>query len=175
VQQQLNYIHFIIIYSFAGFLAYLIFFFVLYFTGGNPLGQLSSLNNGSLIICVIAAIVHLRIASEHMSFFSGFKTGLFTALVISALTSIFIYIFVEYYGAAMLQEYLKQTLAILENSKGEIEKSGGKIAYQETYKSLLQLSPSDIALDNIYKKSIMGLFFSFIISLIARKPLIKTT
>ncbi|NVK49785.1 MAG: DUF4199 domain-containing protein [Cyclobacteriaceae bacterium] len=103
-----------------------------------------------------------------LSFAEGMSVGFVTYMIIALISVIGIWaifqVFPEFFETVKASK-----LQVMESSRETIISQVGEASFSNTQKSLLEMSPLDIALNDGIWKIVPGLFFTIIISIILRK------
>lgn len=158
----------------GGLLGALIFcgyFYIIYLIFENPfLVNPKSIDFFIYVGAVAGSIYYYRyhVKKLYMTFWEGFVTGVLQTFVMASLCGLFIYVFLHSENKP-LKLYIANTLHTLEQNKKGIEKNIGEKFYTQTYNEVKKTAPYDMAWFEWRTKLLLGVFITFIASLVMRK------
>lgn len=104
-----------------------------------------------------------------LHFWQGFVLGLVCYLMISLISASFIFTYTKYLNQSVFRSYVEQRVDYLEENEEGLKEEMGEQVYKDTLSSVRNISPLDIALDDLIKKSAIGTLITIIIAVILRK------
>jgi hypothetical protein len=162
IKQQLP-----IYYGVGGGIAGIIFYIIIFFSGNNFLLQFKFLDIFLLIIFSILGIIHFKRTTKQLLFKEGFQIGFVGALINSAITSLFLYLFLIY-SPDILSGYVNEQIKNLFTNKGLFTGELGQKAFTETLQNVKNTTAGIMALDNIIRKMLIAFLFVTLTSVLIR-------
>lgn len=155
---------------FAGLIA-IVMFCVLYFLDLNPFVESRILDIVLIPIFLFFAIREFRDYKNQkvLHYWQGMTVGVVTYVLMAAISAFFILFFVELLAPDALTDYVDDRIALMVDSKQEIVSQLGQDTYDESIEKLKSTSAYTLALDDLMKKSIIGLMLTIMISIILRR------
>lgn len=106
-----------------------------------------------------------------MHFWQGLTMGMVAYLMMSIGTSIFIYIISSIESTNFLSEYIRIATGQLVANKDYFIESIGQKTYDDTIVQLPKTRPVHLALDYLLKSTPIGLFLTFLLSVLMRRKI----
>ncbi len=106
--------------------------------------------------------------SGYLSFAEGMTVGFVTYGIIGVLSTLGIWIVLQF-SPELFEVIKSQKISLLSENKEMIISQVGENSFLATQKSISELNPGNVALNDGLWKIIPGMFFSIIISIIFRK------
>ncbi len=146
-------------------------FLTLYFLGKNPLFYIQPFDFGLIPLFLFLATKDFRdrYNGRVLHFWQGMTAGFFVYLGIALVSSIFIFLFLEWVDCNLVAEFITNRMEMMEKSKDVAAEGLGKEAFEKVYNEVKLTTASVLAVDNFLKKAILGLSFTILISVILRK------
>ena len=104
-----------------------------------------------------------------LRFWQGLSASFVCYLTLAMTFSVLLYLFLESTDASILEGYKEDRIRILENNRSAMVDQFGQDAYYEQISKTAQTSAYIKALDDFWKKLIIGLLLAIPISVIMRK------
>lgn len=149
-------------------------FLILYFiTTLNPLIVSKKLDSGFILlpIFIFFSIKEFKDFknNKQLRFWQGMTVGFVTYTVIAFGAAVFTFIMLEFVDPALMQEYIQDRLQMMAESKESFVEQLGATVYDKTIVDIKAVTAYIIAIDELLKKMLIGMFFTIIISVILRK------
>jgi len=143
----------------------------LYFMGRNPLIDIRIVDVVVLSVFLVFSMREFRDKFNNgaLHYWQGVSIGMVTYIVTALISAIFILVFVEFIKPDILQEYVTNRLELLDLNKQQLIDTINADAYEKAVEGVKKTKASDLALDDLLKKSFIGLFLTIIIAVILRK------
>lgn len=159
-------------YGLIGIFLYGTLFLLLYFLGYNPLVAGRPWDFGFLLmpLMIFFAIKDFKVNhnSGELRFWQGMTAGFVTYFVLALGVALFIFVFLKV-DPAILDSYIQDRLALLENSKEHFVEQLGEDLFEEQVDRMSHTTAVVVALDDFWKKLLIGLFLTILIAAILRK------
>lgn len=159
-------------YGLLGGALLILLFFTLHFLNMNPVVLSKKLDFGFIIVPLIVffSIKEFRDYrnGKVLTFGQGMTVGFFTYVFLAIISGFFIFILFNI-QPELLDEYISDRIAVMEEKKTDIIESLSLEAYDKTYADLLNTTPFILALDDLLKKIFTGLFVTIILSILLRR------
>ncbi|MFY0653721.1 MAG: DUF4199 domain-containing protein [Cyclobacteriaceae bacterium] len=165
-------------FGFFGAVMVVILFFLLYFTGANPLLDMKMFDFFILPIFLFFATKEFRDThnSRQAEFWHGMTVGFVTYLTYALTATVVLVLFLFLADQQIFDDYVINTVAEATKNKEQTIEKLGEAAYNETLIKLKETSKTDVILDFLIKKLIIGLMLTIMIAVIMRrKPSEKET
>ena len=160
-------------YAFIGVFLYGTLFLLLYFMDYNPLVVGRPWDFGFLLIPVLVFFSIKDFKTNYnageLRFWQGMTCGFFTYFLLALGASLFIYLFLSFADQELLNGYIHDRLQLLYNSKEQFIEQLGEDLYHEQVDKMSNTTAFIVALDDFWKKLVIGLFLTILISAILRK------
>lgn len=146
-------------------------FLTLYFLDKNPLFSLQSFDFLLMPLFLFLSTKDFRdrCNSRVLHFWQGMTVGFFVYLSVALVSSVFIFLFLEYADCNLLTDFITNRKTMLQNSRETATEGMGEEAFRQVYSQLENTTAFIMAADNFLKKAILGLSFTILISVILRK------
>ncbi|GAA4452666.1 hypothetical protein GCM10023189_16440 [Nibrella saemangeumensis] len=154
----------------TGVLAFL-YFLALYALGVYPLGNHKSLDFGIHIIMMIAAVWYYRkyVGNGYLHLWEALGICYILNTVAAMVTGWLIYFFVTQVDPSVFQEYLANSRQLLLNGQADISKTLGADQFENLLKDVRNTKPTDLIVDELWKKTALAVLPVLIISLLFRR------
>lgn len=160
-------------YALIGIFLYGTLFLLLYLLGHNPLVVGRPWDFGFILIPVMIFFSIKDFKSNYnqgeLRFWQGMSCGFVTYFVLAMGAALFIYIFLTFADHTVLEGYIQDRTQLLENSRKEFIEQLGEKLYHEQLAKMGDTSALVVALDDFWKKLVIGLFLTILIAAILRK------
>jgi len=160
-------------YAIIGIFLYGTLFLLLYFMDNNPLVVGRPWDFGFLLIplMVFFAMKDFKVNYNEgeLRFWQGMSIGFVTYLVLAFGVALFIYIFMTFADSGILEGYIQDRILLLETSKEQFIKQLGEELYDEQIIKMNHTTAFIVALDEFWKKLVIGLFLTILIAAVLRK------
>lgn len=121
-------------------------------------------------IFVFFALYEFRSLNKgYLEYAQGMTLGLMTVLFLAVVSSFIILLFHFSIDEGQLGEYIEMSLQALEENKEKVTEKMDFESYESAKKDLEKAGIGSVALDNLFKKNIIGLLLTVMISIILRK------
>jgi hypothetical protein len=149
----------------------IVLFLVLYQMEVNPLVEARIVD---LVLIPIFLYFGLKDFRDYrnggiLHYWQGMTVGVIIYLLMALISSVWIMAFLEFIDPELLGQYILDRIELLEGSRLQIVEQMGEQAFLDSKEELKRITPFDLALDDILKKSIIGLMLTIMISVILRK------
>jgi len=143
----------------------------LHFMGRNPLIDIRIVDVVVLAVFLVFSMREFRdrYNNRTLHYWQGVSIGMITYFVTALISAIFILMFVNFIQPDALQEYIVNRLVLLEQNKQQLIDKINEDAYKKAVDGVKMTTAADLALDDLLKKSFIGLFLTIIIAVILRK------
>ncbi len=143
----------------------------LQFIGRNPLTDIRVVDLVILSLFLFFAMRDYRDRHNDriLYYWQGVSIGIVTFLTIALISAGFIYILTQYMKPEMVGEYIDSRLELLQQNKLQLVSTINEQAYNEALEGVKQTTSADLGLDDLLKKTFIGLFLTIIIAVILRK------
>ncbi|MGI9552594.1 MAG: DUF4199 domain-containing protein [Aurantibacter sp.] len=150
-----------------------VLFLVLYWLGENPLTVAGPFDFSFIIVPLMIYFSLREFKSYHnqgeLRFWQGLAAGFVCYFVLAITFAVLLYFFLEYLDASILEGYKQNRLELLRQNQAPMTDQFGAAAYNEQVSKTEQTSSYIKALDDFWKKLIIGLLLAIPISVILRK------
>jgi hypothetical protein len=143
----------------------------LHFMGRNPLIDIRIVDVVILAVFLVFSMREFRDRFNNgaLHYWQGVSVGMVTYFVTALISAAFILVFVEFVKPDILQGYVTNRLELLDMNKQQLIDTINAEAYEKAVEGVKETTASDLALDDLLKKSFIGLFLTIIIAVILRK------
>ena len=155
-------------YGVAGGVLNILFYLTFYFLGRNAL-----LPEIRYVMDVFILILFLTMASiefwhrdQNYRFWKYMSVGIINYLTLAMVSATFIIVFVYFIAPEYSEEYFTGRLQLMESQKEAQIEAMGEETYYRTFEAIQNNQPYQIAIDDFFKKSMIGLFLIIFISII---------
>lgn len=158
-------------YGLTGALLNVVALLVLYQIEANPVLTNTLAGIVVLILFVFFAIKEFKDVhnQKQLHFWQGLILGTATYLVIAVVSSSFYYVYINHINTDILMEIKQTQREFLEKEKEEMVTQRGEDWYEETYLMIEEITAGNLAWDDFFRKALIGIFVTIIISVILRK------
>ncbi|KAA0991173.1 DUF4199 domain-containing protein [Dyadobacter aurulentus] len=148
-----------------------IFFIGLYLLGIIPLGNNKVMDFGIHIIMIAGACWYFRkkVGNGFLHLWEALTIGYVVNTIGALIAGWLIYFFVTYIDPAVFTGYIAEMKALMMEGKAELVKNIGEAEFLKMYNGVGSMQTSEIIMDEVSKKTVMGIIPILIISLIFRK------
>ncbi|MCC5927843.1 MAG: DUF4199 domain-containing protein [Cyclobacteriaceae bacterium] len=158
-------------YGLAGAFISIFALFLMFFIDRNPLFYGRYFDIVLIPAFVVFSIRDFKVNQNNgtLHFWQGMSTGIIVYIIIAIATALFILLFTYIISPELFEAYIENRLELLAIKREHIIQSIDEESYNQTLKGLRNTQPWHLALDDILKKSIIGLFVTILFSIIFRK------
>jgi len=160
-------------YALIGIFLYGTLFLLLYFLGHNPLVIGRPWDFGFLLLplMIFFAIKDYKVNHNHgeLRYWQGMSSGFVTYSILATGVAIFIFLFLTVADQSILQGYIQDRVQLLEASKQQFIEQLGADLFDEQMIKMKQTTAFIVALDDFWKKLVIGLFLTILIAALLRK------
>jgi len=160
-------------YALIGIFLYGTLFLILYFLGYNPLVVGRPWDFGFLLIPLMVFFATKDFKTNYnkgeLRFWQGMSAGFVTYFVIAIGVALFIYLFLSVADSSILHGYIEDRMHLLEVSKEQFIAQLGADLFDEQMFKMQQTTALIVALDDFWKKLVIGLFLTILIAAVLRK------
>ena len=158
-------------YGFLGAMVVIVLFLVFYFFDLNPLVNIKLIDVLILAIFIFFGLKDFRnrYNNDELHFWQGMTGGVITYLTIALLSAIFIYLMTVVIDPELTTNYIESRIELLNQNRQTLVETMDEETYMEAMEGVKGTTSVDLALDDFFKKSIIGLFLTIIIAVILRK------
>lgn len=107
--------------------------------------------------------------NKELRFWQGLGIGFTSTFIIAIISANFILGFTKWVDPQLLESYKESRVRLFTENKGQIIESLKEETYNKTLASVNNISSADVALDDFYKKILIGFFVTIIISVVLRR------
>lgn len=152
------------------------YLFMLHSLDLNPFGQYKSIYYGIYGAFFAPAMWYFRdkLNAYRLRAQQGIMIGFVLNAVASAVFGLTILLFLNTIGQSALDLHIEQSLNLLQQSKEFVEAAGedvpqlSPVEYEKTYKSIQNLSPKELALDQMIWMFAVGIFHTLLFMLMMK-------
>ena len=154
-----------------GALIVLIMFFLLFLTGENPLTEMGMFDFFVIPIFLFFAIKEFRDTynGRLIEFWQGMTVGFVTYTSLALITTLVLFVFLQAVDSEIFDNYVISKVEEVTNAKEKTIEQLGEVAYSEALAKVKTTSRSDLILDYLLKKLIVGLMLTIMIAVIMRR------
>ena len=149
----------------------IVIFIVYYFSGSNPLLEMSMLDLFIIPIFLYFGIREYRdnYNNGSMEFWQGMTAGLLIYLLIATVFSAFLFLFLKFLDTSLAQAYIDTKLGELAASETKIVDEMGRDSYENLILTTKNTTTEALTLDNFLRKIAIGFFLTSVISVIMKR------
>ncbi len=146
-------------------------FLIYYFSGNNPLIEMDMLDLFIVPIFLYFGVREYRdnFNNGKMEFWQGMTAGLFIYMIIAAVFSGVLFLFLEYLDTSLAESYIDSKLAELSDSEQKIIEEMGQASYDEMVTSTTATTVKVLVLDTFLRKVAIGFFLTSVISIVMKR------
>jgi len=139
-------------------------FLILYFTGSNPLGQISWVGVWIPIVFIVLGSRHYRNheGQGYISYWQGFRVGFLTASCGAFLFALLVWTFATVIDANIIERFKEESLLYLEQTEKLSRSVFGSSIYDASVENIEKITTESIAAQEFWNKTFGGLIVSFI-------------
>ncbi len=158
-------------YGLAGGMLTAVLFFAVTFFGENPLIVNKWFDYFLIPVLVFAAIREFRIYcnARALQFWQGASVGFIvyvtTALVFAAVIGLYL----ATYGQPWVTDYVRNRVALVEENRDGFTEELGEETYRRVLTEVQATTTTDLVLDDVFRKLMIGLFVTLIIAMVQRR------
>ncbi|MEX2513380.1 MAG: DUF4199 domain-containing protein [Cyclobacteriaceae bacterium] len=145
-------------------------FLLMNFLGAEPIGM--NLVFGYIImpLFVFVGIKNFRdrYNGGNLHFSQGMTIGFFVYSIIALVSAVFIYLYLQF-DTSIFEAFRQSNLNLMEENQAILVEQLNQKAYEDTYQSIGKMNIMDVAMNDLLRKIIPGLFFTIIISIILKR------
>lgn len=160
-------------YALIGIFLYGTLFLLLYFMGKNPLVVGRPWDFGFLLIPLMVIFAMKDFKTNYnegeLRFWQGMSSGFVTYFVLALGVALFIFIFMTVADPDVLEGYIQDRIQLLESSKVQFIEQFGTELYDEQITKMNHTTAFIVAIDDFWKKLVIGLFLTILIAAVLRK------
>jgi len=156
----------------GGFLA-ILQFLTLHFLDRNPLvtGKIFDFVLLPLIIFIAIRFYRDYENDLRLEFLEGLKVGMLTSAILALSSAFFVFIFLSYINPEVMETYKMERIDYIYANQEKVMEEMDENVFERTIEEIKSISVKDLVLDEILRKTIIGLFLSIILSIFLRKRL----
>jgi len=149
----------------------ILMFFVYQFTGSNPLIEMRIFDFFIIPIFLFFGIKDFRDADNSglMEFWQGMTAGFIIYGCIAVIYSAFLWLAVSLISPNMLEEYIAQSLKVLNENSEKLIGQMGQENFDTSYLDVGKTTTFDLVLDSLVKKAGIGFFLTSLIATVLKK------
>lgn len=153
----------------------LISYSVVWAMGTNPLLYNKLLDLLLLPLFVFFGIKEFKSneASNELRFWQGMSVGMIVFSTMAIVSSVFFFFLAEIIRPDLLVSFVVKKIELLAEQKETIVDSLGEVVYDDTVTGVKNTSAFQIGLDDYIKKTLIGMFFTVLFSIILRTSNLK--
>ena len=143
----------------------------LHFMDRNPLIDIRIVDVVILAVFLVFSMREFRDRYNYgaLHYWQGISIGMITYFLTALISALFILVFIRFIDPDILQQYIDNRLTLLEQNKQQLIETINEQAYSKAVTGVKETTAFDLALDDLLKKSFIGLFLTIIIAVILRK------
>ena len=148
-----------------------VFFIGLYLIGIVPLGNNKILDFGIHIILIAFACWYYRkkVGNGFLHLWEALTIGYVVNTIGALIAGWLIYFFVTYIDPSVFTDYIAEMKKLMLDGRTELVKNIGNAEFQKMFNEVGNMQRSGIIMDEVSKKTVMGIIPILVISLIFRK------
>lgn len=146
-------------------------FFVLHWTGSNPLLEMRVFDFFIIPVFIFFGIKEFRDTFNQglMEFWQGMTVGFFIYGSIAVVYAVFLATALQLFDPEMLQSYISESLAVIKENKDILTEEMGVESYQSSYEEVSKTTGLDLAIDSLVKKAGIGFLLTSVLSTVLKK------
>lgn len=146
-------------------------FLVFYFLKADPIGSIRFFDFVLIPIFVFFAIKELRDyrLGGRMAYWQGMSVGFVVYGLIALMSALFIYVFLAWVSPETFGTYQQENLKVLTEEPQKWIDEIGKEPYEKAVDDMSRLSVGEVAVDDLLKKLVIGLFLTSFISIFLKR------
>lgn len=146
-------------------------FFILHWTGSNPLLEMRVFDFFIIPVFIFFGIKEFRDTFNQgaMEFWQGMTVGFFIYGCIALLYSAFLWVALLIVDAEMLQSYITESLNVIKENKDLLTEEMGADSYKSSYDEVSQTTAFDLVADSFVKKAGIGFLLTSLLSTVLKK------
>jgi len=146
-------------------------FFILHWTGSNPLLEMRVFDFFIIPVFIFFGIKEFRDTFNQglMEFWQGMTLGFFIYGTIALLYSTFLWIALQFADPEMLQSYITESLNVINENKDVLTEEMGADSYQTSYDEVSKTTAFDLSTDSFVKKAGIGFLITSLLSTVLKK------
>lgn len=158
-------------FGFIGAAINIVMFFVLHWTGSNPLLEMRVFDFFIIPVFIFFGIKEFRDTFNQglIEFWQGMTVGFFIYGCIALLYSAFLWIALQFADPEMLQSYITESLNVIKENKDLLTEEMGAESYQSSYDEVSKTTAFDLVADSFVKKAGIGFLLTSVLSTILKK------
>ncbi|MBU2914420.1 DUF4199 domain-containing protein [Reichenbachiella agariperforans] len=163
-------------YGLIGSALIIIMFMVFYFSGENPLQELQMFDLFIIPIFIFFGLKEYRdrYNGHLLQYWQGMTAGSIVYLTIGFVTALFMYVFIQF-DTDLISEHVAIMLKGLEDTQTKIVEEMGANSYIESYEKVKATTASDVILDSLVKKIIIGFLITSVASVVLKRKQLPIT
>lgn len=149
----------------------MLMFFVLHWTGTNPLLEMRVFDFFIIPVFIFFGIKEFRDTFNQglMEFWQGMTVGFFIYGLIALLYSGFLWLSLQFVNPEMLQFYITESLNVINENKDLLTEEMGVENYQNSYNEVSKTTSFDLVIDSFVKKAGIGFLLTSVLSTVLKK------
>jgi len=154
----------------GGFLA-ILQFLTLHFLDRNPLLTGKIFDIVLLLLILFFAIRYFRDYENglRLEFLEGLKVGLLTSAILGLVSALFVFIFLTFINPGVMEAYKAERIDFLITNQDKVLENIKPELFEKTIEEIKSISIKDLVMDEILRKTIIGLFLSIVLAIFLRK------
>ncbi len=146
-------------------------FFLIYAMGRNPISDGKMFDIIMFPIIIFFSLKEFRDFRNkgELRFWQGLTLGFMKTFIIAIASANFIYAFTQWISPEVLEEYRESRYILFTENKETLIEDLNEGNYNRILAEINQISTADVALDDFYKKMLIGFFVTIIISVTLRR------
>ncbi len=158
-------------YGITGSVLAIVFFLVMWLLKENPLSMLRIFDFVLLPIFIFFTLKEYRDyrLGGKLTYSQGMTVSFVCYTSLALISALFIFIFLSYADTGLLIKHQQENLAVLTDDPQKWIEDLGQQTYEKAIAEVKRIIAMDLALDDLLKKMLIGLFFTGIITLFFKK------
>ncbi len=146
-------------------------FLLLYYTGFNPLGQISWVGVWIPVVFIVLGTKHYRDHEGlgYISYWQGFRVGFLTASCGAFLFALMVWSFATVIDAQIVERFKQESLMYLEQTEQLSKSMFGEAIYDASVENIEKITTGTISAQEFWDKTFGGLIISLITAAFLRK------
>ncbi len=154
----------------SGVLSSALFFAVTFF-GENPLIVNKWFDYFLIPALVFAGIREFRIYynARALQFWQGASVGFIIYVATALVFAVIIGLYLSTYGQPWVTDYVRDRVSLVRENREEFTKELGEATYQRVLTEVQATTTTDLILDDVFRKLMIGLFVTLLIAMVQRR------
>ena len=148
-----------------------VLFFAVTFFGENPLIVNKWFDYFLIPVLVFAGVREFRIYynARVLQFWQGVSVGFIIYVTTASVFATVIGLYLTTYGQPWVTDYVQNRVALVEENQDEFTEELGEETYQRVLTEVQATTTTDLILDDVFRKLMIGVFVTLIIAMVQRR------